>query len=207
VIANRKFSWIQKRTWLTLPTKRRKKYDYYKFVQNENSTGCNNLFLKQLSYGCLSQYSDHDSLDRKFQIEDKSECKFAPYTPQCRRRGIVIYPQPWLEMEVSAQRHAPVALHPTKNSGKHWNGGWICPSAGTDVFWHEQVPCELHYISGPFSSQASSRTNYTTLAEIKKWAFVKLKRGAMNYFLNREQMPHSVIGNPETPAFFVPAAE
>lgn len=53
-------------------------------------------------------------------------------------------------MEVSVQRHAPLAFHPGNNPCTHWIGG--CVSPGTGVDWDSKPE--------PANQKSSRYTNY-----------------------------------------------
>jgi hypothetical protein len=43
-------------------------------------------------------------------------------------------------MEMSGQLHAPAALHPGKESGTPWIGGWVGPRAVLDAVVKRKIP-------------------------------------------------------------------
>jgi hypothetical protein len=66
-------------------------------------------------------------------------------------------------MEVSDQLHAPAALLRGKNSGIHWIGGWVDPTAGLVVVKLKFLSLpglELRPLGRPTRSQSLYRLRY-----------------------------------------------
>jgi hypothetical protein len=56
-------------------------------------------------------------------------------------------------MEKSGQLHAPTALHPGKQPGTHWVGGWASPRAGLDDVEKREILPHREWNSDPLGSR------------------------------------------------------